>query len=329
MSFIEVENISKRYKISKRKSGIPGMLANLFVPKFEDKEAVKDISFSIEKGEMVGFVGPNGAGKSTTIKMLSGILYPDEGEIRVSGIVPYKERRKYVGKIGVVFGQKSQLQWDLPVMDSFELLKAIYRIPEETYKKNLNRYTEMLDMSNFLKQPVRQLSLGQKMRADIAAALLHSPEIVFFDEPTIGVDVVGKDSIRNFIRDLNAEDKVTMIFTTHDMQDIEKTCNRLIIINKGSKIYDGTLEGVRKLHGSSRQLDVFFMNDEEVRPIPGVEIEEVDKRHSQLIFDGKRVHINDLMSHLLSTYNVKDINIAEPDIESIIRKIYSREKVAV
>ena len=329
MSFIEVENISKRYKISKRKSGIPGMLANLFVPKFEDKEAVKDISFSIEKGEMVGFVGPNGAGKSTTIKMLSGILYPDEGEIRVSGIVPYKERRKYVGKIGVVFGQKSQLQWDLPVMDSFELLKAIYRIPEETYKKNLNRYTEMLDMSDFLKQPVRQLSLGQKMRADIAAALLHSPEIVFFDEPTIGVDVVGKDSIRSFIRDLNAEDKVTMIFTTHDMQDIEKTCNRLIIINKGSKIYDGTLEGVRKLHGSSRQLDVFFMNDEEVRPIPGVEIEEVDKRHSQLIFDGKRVHINDLMSHLLSTYNVKDINIAEPDIESIIRKIYSREKVAV
>ena len=329
MSFIEVENISKRYKISKRKSGIPGMLANLFVPKFEDKEAVKDISFSIEKGEMVGFVGPNGAGKSTTIKMLSGILYPDEGEIRVSGIVPYKERRKYVGKIGVVFGQKSQLQWDLPVMDSFELLKAIYRIPEDTYKKNLNRYTEMLDMSDFLKQPVRQLSLGQKMRADIAAALLHSPEIVFFDEPTIGVDVVGKDSIRNFIRDLNAEDKVTMIFTTHDMQDIEKTCNRLIIINKGSKIYDGTLEGVRKLHGSSRQLDVFFMNDEEVRPIPGVEIEEVDKRHSQLIFDGKRVHINDLMSHLLSTYNVKDINIAEPDIESIIRKIYSREKVAV
>ena len=329
MSFIEVENISKKYKISKRKSGIPGMLANLFVPKFENKEAVKDISFSIEKGEMVGFVGPNGAGKSTTIKMLSGILYPDEGEIRVSGIVPYKQRKEYVGKIGVVFGQKSQLQWDLPVMDSFELLKAIYSVPDNVYKKNLDRYTEMLDMSSFLKQPVRQLSLGQRMRADIAAALLHSPEIVFFDEPTIGVDVMGKDSIRSFIRDLNAEDKVTMIFTTHDMQDIEKTCKRLIIINKGSKIYDGTLDGIRKLHGSSRQLEVFFMNDEEVKPIPGVEIEEVDKRHSQLIFDGKTVHINDLMSHLLSTYNVKDINIAEPDIESIIRKIYSREKVAV
>ena len=328
MSFIEVENISKKYKISKRKSGIPGMVANLFVPKFEDKEAVKDISFSIEKGEMVGFVGPNGAGKSTTIKMLSGILYPDKGSINVSGVIPYKQRKEYVGRIGVVFGQKSQLQWDLPVLDSFELLKAIYSVPDDVYRKNLNRYMEMLDMAKFIKQPVRQLSLGQRMRADIAAALLHSPEIVFFDEPTIGVDVVGKENIRNFIRELNAEDGVTMLFTTHDMQDIEKTCNRLIIINKGSKIYDGTLEGIRKLHGSSRQLDVFFMNDETVSAIPDVEIEEVDKRHSQLIFDGKKVHINDLMSHLLSTYNVKDINIAEPDIDSIIRKIYSRERVA-
>ena len=328
MSFIEVENISKKYKVSKRSSGISGMVANLFVPKYENKQAVKDISFTIEKGEMVGFVGPNGAGKSTTIKMLSGILYPDSGSISVSGIVPYKERKKYVGRIGVVFGQKSQLQWDLPVIDSFELLKAVYSVPDDVYKKNLDRYTEMLDMSKFLKQPVRQLSLGQRMRADIAAALLHSPEIVFFDEPTIGVDVVGKESIRNFIKDLNAEDGVTMLFTTHDMQDIEKTCQRLIIINEGSKIYDGTLEGIRKLHGSSRQLDVFFMNDEKVKAIPNVEIKEVDKRHVQLIFDGKKVHINDLMSHLLSTYNVKDINIAEPDIDSIIRKIYSREKVA-
>ncbi|MBP3807005.1 MAG: ABC transporter ATP-binding protein [Eubacterium sp.] len=328
MSFIEVDNICKKYKVSKRKSGIPGMVANLFAPKFEDKEAVKNISFSIDKGEMVGFVGPNGAGKSTTIKMLSGILYPDSGSISVGCTIPYKQRKEYVGRIGVVFGQKSQLQWDLPVIDSFELLKAIYSVPDDVYKKNLDRYTELLDMSKFLKQPVRQLSLGQRMRADIAAALLHSPEIVFFDEPTIGVDVVGKENIRNFIRELNAEDKVTMLFTTHDMQDIEKTCNRLIIINKGSKIYDGTLDGVRKLHGSSRQLDVFFANDVSVSPIPNVEIEEVDKRHSQLIFDGKKVHINDLMSHLLSTYNVKDMSIAEPDIDSIIRKIYSKEKVA-
>lgn len=183
-------------------------------------------------------------------------------------------------------------------------------------------------MSKFLKQPVRQLSLGQRMRADIAAALLHSPEIVFFDEPTIGVDVVGKENIRNFIRQLNAEDKVTMIFTTHDMQDIEKTCRRLIIINKGTKIYDGSLDRVRKLHGSSRQLDVIFANDENICPIPDVEILEVDKRHCQLIFDRNKVHINDLMSYLLSTYSVKDMSIAEPDIDSIIRKIYSSDKVA-
>lgn len=329
MSFIEVKNISKTYKVSKRKSGVPGMVANLFMPKFEKKEAVKDVSFTIEMGEMVGFVGPNGAGKSTTIKMLSGILYPDSGEIKVSGLIPYKQRKDYVGRIGVVFGQKSQLQWDLPVIDSFELLKAIYSIPDDVYKKNLNRFTEMLSMDKFLKQPVRQLSLGQRMRADIAAALLHSPEIVFFDEPTIGVDVVGKDSIRSFIKDLNNQDGVTMIFTTHDMQDIEKTCNRLLIISDGAKIYDGTLDGIRQLHGSSRQLDVFFMEDSMVADIPDVEVVEVDKRHSIILFDGKKVNINDIMSHLLETYNIRDINIAEPDIESIIRKIYSREKVAL
>lgn len=329
MSFIEVNNISKAYKISKRKSGIPGMIANLIVPKYEKKEAVSNISFSIEKGEMVGFVGPNGAGKSTTIKMLSGILYPDSGEIKVNGYVPYKQRKQYVGKIGVVFGQKSQLQWDLPVKDSFELLKAIYNIPKDVYAKNYDRFIQMLDMSGFINQPVRQLSLGQRMRADIAAALLHSPEIVFFDEPTIGVDVVGKEAIRNFIKELNREDEVTMIFTTHDMQDIEKICNRLVIINDGSLIYDGELNGIRQLHGAEKQIDVYFVEDEPVAPIENVIYVDIDKRHRQFIFDSNKVSINDLMSHLLNTYNVKDINISEPDIESIIRKIYNREKVLV
>lgn len=329
MSFIEVNNISKAYKLSKRKSGIPGMVANLIVPKYEKKEAVSDISFSIERGEMVGFVGPNGAGKSTTIKMLSGILYPDNGVIKVNGYIPYKQRKQYVGKIGVVFGQKSQLQWDLPVKDSFELLKAIYNIPNDVYDKNYDRFIQMLDMSGFINQPVRQLSLGQRMRADIAAALLHSPEIVFFDEPTIGVDVVGKEAIRNFIKELNREDDVTMIFTTHDMQDIEKTCNRLVIINDGSIIYDGELNGIRQLHGAERQIDVIFADDETVEPIENVIKVDIDNRHRQFIFDSNKVSINDLMSHLLNTYNVKDINISEPDIESIIRKIYNREKVLV
>lgn len=324
-NLIEVKNVSKTFKVNKRASGVPGMVANLFVPKFEKKQAVKDISFSIKEGEMVGFIGPNGAGKSTTIKMLSGILYPEKGEIEVNGFVPYKQRKDYVGSIGVVFGQKSQLQWDLPVIDSFELLKAIYRVPDEVYKKNLNRFVDMLDMGGFINQPVRQLSLGQRMRADIVAALLHSPKIVFFDEPTIGVDVVGKEKIREFIRELNAEDNVTMLFTTHDMQDIEKTCNRLIIIDKGTKVYDGTLPGIREKYGTTRQLDVEFHDNCEIAPIENVEIkqlDELDGRKKRFIFENTKVQINELMNELLAKYNVRDLNISEPEIESIIRKIY-------
>lgn len=286
------------------------------------------MSFRIEKGEMVGFIGPNGAGKSTTIKMLSGILYPDSGKITVAGKIPYKQRKEYVSDIGVVFGQKSQLQWDLPVIDSFELLKAIYRIPEKVYRDNLARFTEMLDMQEFITQPVRQLSLGQRMRADIVAALLHSPQIVFFDEPTIGVDVVGKEKIRGFIRELNEQDKITMIFTTHDMQDIEKTCNRLIIIDRGSKVYDGALADIREEYGSARTLDLELQTDADILPIDNVIITQMsmeNKRKWKLQFEQGEIPIRELMNYLLSTYEVKDINIAEPEIESIIRTIYSGE----
>ncbi len=327
-SFIEVKDVSKSFRINKRSAGVMGMLSNLVAPKYEKKQAVDNISFSIEEGEMVGFIGPNGAGKSTTIKMLSGILFPDEGDIRVNGYIPYKQRKDYVGSIGVVFGQKSQLQWDLPVIDSFELLKAIYRIPNEVYKKNLGRFTDMLDMGGFINQPVRQLSLGQRMRADIVAALLHSPQIVFFDEPTIGVDVVGKETIRTFIRELNREDGVTMLFTTHDMQDIEKTCNRLIIIDKGAKVYDGSLQGIRNTYGTTRQLDVEFGSSQDIQPILGVEIkdlEQEDSRKKRFIFDNKEIQINQLMNHLLTKYDVRDINVSEPEIERIIRKIYDGE----
>ena len=331
MSLIEVNNICKAYRINKRGKGIPGMVANLVAPRYEMKQAVKEVSFTIEKGDMVGFIGPNGAGKSTTIKMLSGILYPDKGDIVVNGFVPYKQRKEYVGSIGVVFGQKSQLQWDLPVIDSFELLKAIYRIPEEKYHKNLERFVQMLDMGGFLQQPVRQLSLGQRMRADIVAALLHSPEIVFFDEPTIGVDVVGKETIRNFIKELNAEDQVTMLFTTHDMQDIEKVCDKLIVIDKGEKIYDGSLLGIREKYGTTRQLDVEFADVENIVPLENVEVvnlDELDGRKKRFVFENQKVQINDLMNYLLKTYHVRDISISEPEIESIVRKIYNGEVVA-
>jgi len=325
MSFIEVKNVSKEFKVNKRSAGIPGMIANMFVPKFEIKKAVNDLSFTIEKGEMVGFIGPNGAGKSSTIKMLSGILCPDKGSITVGGFIPYKQRKSYVGNIGVVFGQKSQLQWDLPVIDSFELLRAIYRIPEERYKNNLDRFTEMLDMKSFINQPVRQLSLGQRMRADIVASLLHSPEIVFFDEPTIGVDIIGKETIRSFIKELNEQDKVTMIFTTHDMQDIEQTCKRIIIIDKGSLMYDGSLQEIRSKYGTSRRLIAEFNEATAVDPIKNVIIEDMKDRKVSFTFDNNVVDVNKLMHEVLEKYSVHDVTVAEPEIESIIQKIYKGE----
>ena len=325
MSFIEVKNISKEFKVNKRSAGIPGMIANMFAPKFEIKKAVNDLSFTIEKGEMVGFIGPNGAGKSSTIKMLSGILCPDKGSISVAGYIPYKQRKAYVGNIGVVFGQKSQLQWDLPVIDSFELLRAIYRIPEEKYKRNLERFTEMLDMKGFINQPVRQLSLGQRMRSDIVASLLHSPEIVFFDEPTIGVDIIGKETIRNFIKELNEQDKVTMIFTTHDMQDIEQTCKRIIIIDKGSLMYDGSLQDIRNKYGTSRRLIAEFNEETAVAPIKNVIIEELKDRKVSFTFENNVVDVNKLMHEVLEKYSVHDVTVAEPEIESIIQKMYNGE----
>lgn len=329
MSFIEVKNVCKTFRVSRRRAGAFGALANLISPKFEKKEAVRNISFDINKGEAVGFIGPNGAGKSTTVKMLSGILHPDSGEISVDGFVPYKQRKRYVGKIGVVFGQKSQLQWDLPVIDSFDLLKAIYNVPDGLYKKNLDRFTEMLDMGGFINQPVRQLSLGQRMRADIVAALIHSPEIVFFDEPTIGIDVVGKETIRTFIRRLNEQDNVTMIFTTHDMRDIEKTCRRLIIINEGSKIYDGSLSEIRSRFGTQRRLDVTFAENMNIAPIENVTVNDLENNKKRFVFETGSVQVNDLMNRLLSEYNVRDINISEPDIESIIRNIYNKKGVEI
>lgn len=328
MSFIEVKEVSKTFKVNKRSAGIPGMIANMFVPKFENKKAVDGISFDIESGEMVGFIGPNGAGKSTTIKMLSGILCPDSGSISVNSYVPYRQRKEYVAGIGVVFGQKSQLQWDLPVIDSFELLKAIYTIPEEMYKKNLKRYTDMLDMGGFINQPVRQLSLGQRMRSDIVASLLHSPKIVFFDEPTIGVDVIGKETIRSFIRELNEKDKITMIFTTHDMQDIEQTCKRILIIDKGSLLYDGSLQEIRNKYGTTRQLIAEFNEDTEVTPIENVMIGDPKDRKRSFTFDNSVVDVNALMHEILGKYSVRDITVTEPEIETIIRKIYNKEVFA-
>lgn len=323
-TIIDVQSIGKTYKVAKRRTGFKGAVLNIVHPEYERKKAVDNISFRIREGEMVGFIGPNGAGKSTTVKMLSGILYPDSGSIHIAGYIPYKQRKEYVANIGVVFGQKSQLSWDLSPMDSYEVLKHIYKIPEKRYRDNIERFTELLDMKNFIDQPVRQLSLGQRMRADIAAALLHSPKIVFFDEPTIGIDVVGKEKIRSFIKELNKTDNVTMIFTTHDMQDIEKTCERLIIIDDGRKLYDGSLENIKSSYVSSRIMEVEFEELPERINISDVKVCDVENnRMKKLItFDTGSVSVNVLMSELLDNYNIKDISVKEPEIDAIIRDIY-------
>ncbi len=321
---IDVNNVCKTFRINKRSSGFGGAISNIFHPKYEYKKAVDNVSFQINEGEMVGFIGPNGAGKSTTVKMLSGILYPDSGNIEVAGYIPHKQRKEYVANIGVVFGQKSQISWDLSAMDSYEVIKHIYKIPDKKYKENLERFIDLLDMSKFVNQPVRQLSLGQRMRADIAAALLHSPKIVFFDEPTIGIDVVGKEKIRNFIKTLNKTDNITMIFTTHDMQDIEKTCERLIIIDDGKKLYDGSFDNIKSSYVSSRIMEVEFEELPQDIFIENVTVSDIEnhKMKKQLSFDNTRVNINSLMTQLLHDYSVKDISVKEPEIDCIIRDIY-------
>lgn len=320
---IMVKNINKTYKIAKKgKKGI-------FSREYENKKAVNNISFEIKKGEIIGFIGPNGAGKSTTIKMLSGILHPDSGEILVDNYIPYKQRKKYVANIGVVFGQKSQLNWDLPLIDSLQLMKYIYKIPKEKFEINLKKFTELLDMESFINQPVRQLSLGQKMRGEIAAALLHSPKIVFFDEPTIGLDVIAKEKIRGFIKYLNETENITMIFTTHDMQDIEQVCNRLIIIDNGEKIYDGTVDEIKNRYSSHKILDVQLNRDALINfdnsILNNVSITDISQKE-QIIkrfeFDNVLCPINNVMETIFSKYDVKDITVHEPEIDSIVRDIY-------
>ncbi|MDD6395398.1 MAG: ATP-binding cassette domain-containing protein [Firmicutes bacterium] len=322
---IEVKNISKVYKIAKKgKHGI-------FSREYEHRRAVDDISFSINEGEIVGFIGPNGAGKSTTIKMLSGILHPDIGSICVNGYIPYKQRKKYVANIGVVFGQKSQLNWDLPLIESFELIRYIYKIPKKKYEKNLAKFIDLLDMREFINQPVRQLSLGQKMRGDIVAALLHSPKIVFFDEPTIGLDVVAKEKIREFIKYLNRTENITMIFTTHDMQDIEKVCDRLIIIDKGHKIYDGTVSEIKRKYAARKIIEAEMADDSAAdlakfgNNVKITDISEHGKICKRFEFDSERCPVNEVMGSIFSQYDVNDISIKEPEIDGIIRDIYEGE----
>ena len=248
---IQVSHLRKTFRVARRGAGFSQAVKALFRREYEEIHALDDLSFAIRDGEMVGYIGPNGAGKSTTIKILSGILRPDSGSCTVDGLVPWENRKAHVARLGVVFGQRSQLWWDVPVMDSYRLLRDIYRVPEDRFRENLERLTELLDLGDLLRTPARMLSLGQRMRCEVAAALLHSPKVLFLDEPTIGLDAVSKLKVREFIREENRTRGTTVILTTHDMQDVEALCSRVLLIGKGQLLLDGTTEAIRAMAGEN------------------------------------------------------------------------------
>jgi ABC-2 type transport system ATP-binding protein len=285
--------------------------------------AVHNLTFSVESGEMVGYIGPNGAGKSTTIKMLTGILVPTAGRLRVAGLEPSRQRTELASRIGVVFGQRTTLWWDLPLRDSFELLRKIYRIPDSRFRENLDRFVELLDLADQLDTPVRQLSLGQRMRGDITAALLHDPEILYLDEPTIGLDVVSKGRLREFLRALNAERGTTLLLTTHDLQDIEALCDRVIVIDHGTAVYDGSLAGLHTEGGSTRTLVVDLVDEAPPIEVPGASVRRVEGPRQWLSFPTE-ASAAPLVAAVAAAYDVADLSIQEPDIEEVIRDLYSR-----
>lgn len=323
---ITAKHLTKVYRIAKPKSGRFSTVRSLLHSEYTEKRAVDDISFTVNDGELVGYIGPNGAGKSTTIKMLSGILTPTTGEVRVNGLNPCRQRREHAKNIGVVFGQKSSLWWDVPVIDSFKLLKEMYEIDDAQFKKNLDAYVGMLEMESFLQQPVRQLSLGQRMRADLAAALMHDPQILFLDEPTIGVDVVAKEKLRRFILDVNKERNVTALLTTHDMVDMEKLVDRVIVIGSGRIVYDGSIQGLRDQYGQTRRIDVTFAEENPMVAVEG--LTEIAKTpfHRSFSFNQRELSAQKALSLLSDqSYTIQDIAIQGADIEEIIRALYTEK----
>ncbi|MBQ9870766.1 MAG: ATP-binding cassette domain-containing protein [Eubacterium sp.] len=302
---IIMKNLCKDFKVLNRHEGLKGSLKDLFSRDYKTVSAVKDVSLSIDRGEIIGYLGPNGAGKSTTIKMMTGVLEPTSGEILVNGVIPYKNRTKNAENIGVVFGQRSQLWWSLPLIESFKLLRDIYLVPEKQYQDTLELYHSLVDIEPILHKPVRQMSLGQRTLSDILASFLHNPSIVFLDEPTIGLDVSMKDKIRSLILGLNQEKHTTVILTTHDMGDVDALCRRIVIIDKGQKIYDNDIEHLKNFFGSYRTL----------RMKTGGDWEE------QLI-DEKTTDVMDVILRRSKETRIEDIQLLEISTEDVIKKIY-------
>jgi ABC-2 type transport system ATP-binding protein len=330
MPQIELQAVTKTFRVTRKQKGLSGAVKGLFRPQRHEVHAVRDASFHIDAGELVGFVGPNGAGKSTTIKMLSGILYPTAGQIAVNGLSPQRDRRAVVQRIGAVFGQRSQLNWDLRLGESFELFRRIYRIADDTFERSLQELCEVLDIGPLLDTPVRQLSLGQRMRGELAGAMLHEPDILFLDEPTIGMDIEVKAAIRAFIRDINHRRRTTVLLTTHDLDDVEELCDRLIIINQGRIIEDGPLAALVDSITPYRYLVVECEDDGVDGLLRGFAHDhaEVVGSRDELVrirFARRQVSAAALISELSARYPVRDVSVQEPDIEDVIRTVYDRE----
>lgn len=318
---IELKNISKTFKVAKRNAGFSEAVKALFKKDYTYIKALQDISFTIGDGEMVGYIGPNGAGKSSTIKIMSGILTPDSGECVINGRIPWKDRIRHVKEIGVVFGQRSQLWWDVPVIDSFELIRDIYNVAESDYKKTLEQLIELLNISEIVKTPARQLSLGQRMRCEIAASLLHSPKILFLDEPTIGLDAVSKIAVRDFIKTINRENKTTVILTTHDMQDIEALTERILLIGKGRILLDGSLSELKMRNSSHKTLTVDYTGEK----LPEYENMSVIKDlngHAEIIIDTNLMTVSQAISDISANVEIKDISVAGETIDKTVVSLY-------
>lgn len=319
---IELKNINKTFRVVKKTSGAREAFKAMFHREYKEIEALKDLSLKVNEGEIVGYIGPNGAGKSTSIKVMSGILTPDSGECSIMGYTPWKDRRRYVKNIGVVFGQRSQLWWDVPVMDSFLLLKDIYTIPEKMFRENVTMLTEMLHLNEFINQPLRQLSLGQKMRAEIAGSLLHNPQLLFLDEPTIGLDAITKLSVRNFIKTVNKEKGTTIMLTTHDMNDIDAITDRVVLIGKGRILYDGSFEQIKKKYGKNKTLTVSFENEAEPIEISGAILTKTERNQATYTVDTGAVSIAEIINRLSEKKQLTDVDVKSQAIEEIVASLY-------
>lgn len=325
---IDVRELSKDFRTFKRREGVWGSIQNLFVRDYMTVNAVDRVSFEVKPGEMVGYIGPNGAGKSTSIKMLTGILMPSSGEARVNGFVPYKQRRQYVKTIGVVFGQRTQLWWDIAVVESFKLLRRIYEVSEHDFQERMEKFNQILGIQDYLFTPVRKLSLGERMRCDLAAALLHNPPLLFLDEPTIGLDVVAKDQIRKFLRAINREFQTTVLLTTHDLDDIEELCRRIMIIDHGRLLYDGPLDLLKQKLLRTKQIKFAVKDSAQLAGVhaftrDGLELEQVDQLTYRIRFDRVKVSTADLIRQILNSVEVRDLLIEDEPIEEVVKRIYA------